>query len=154
MAKMISMDLRTRLVAAVQGGSSRRAAAARFGVSASCAVKLLGRVHATGSAAPGRRGRRVGSGKLEGFKAALIGWVETTPDITMPELAERLQRTHGVTVRPSSLSRLLCQAGWTYKKSPGRAGGRARRRRQTAPALVSLDPALAEPTPAAAGVHR
>ena len=115
MAKMISMDLRTRLVAAVQGGSSRRAAAVRFGVSASCAVKLLGRVHATGSAAPGRRGRRAGSGKLERFKAALIGWVEATPDITMPELAERLQRSHGVTVRPSSLSRLLCQAGWTYK---------------------------------------
>ena len=45
MAKMISMDLRTRLVAAVQDGSSRRAAAVRFGVSASCAVKLLGRVH-------------------------------------------------------------------------------------------------------------
>ena len=65
-------------------------------MSASCAVKLLKRVRATGSAAPGRHGRRPGSGKLERFKAALIGWVEATPDITMPELAsaaaQRLRR--------------------------------------------------------------
>jgi transposase len=154
MAKMISMDLRTRLVAAVQAGSSRRAAAARFGVSASCAVKLLERVQQTGSAAPGRRGRRPGCGKLAQFKAALIGWVEARPDITMPELAERLQRSYGVRARPSSLSRLLCQAGWTYKKSADRAGGRARRRGQAAAALVPLDPALALPTTAASGVHR
>jgi len=154
MAKMISMDLRTRLVAAVQGGLSRRAAARRFGVSASCVVKLLQRVRATGSAAPGRRGRRLGSGKLEPFKAALIGWVEATPDISMPELAERLQQHHGVTVRANSLSRLLCQAGWTYKKSPERAGDRAGRRRQTAPALVALDPAMAQPTPGTTSVYR
>ena len=127
MAKSLSMDLRSRIVAAVQAGSSRRAAAARFGVSASSAVKLLGRVRATGSPAPARRGRPPGSGKLEPFKAALIGWVESTPDITMPELAEWLQRSLGLTVRPSSLSRLLCKAGWTYKKSPDRAGGGARR---------------------------
>ena len=154
MAKMISMDLRKRVVAAVEAGLSRRAAAARFGVSASCAVKLLGRVRATGSAAPGRRGRRPGAGKLAPYKAALIGWVEQTPDITMPELADRLQRSFGVTVRPSSLSRLLCQAGWTYKKSPDCTGGRACRRCQAAPALVPLDPALAAPAPAASGVSR
>ena len=117
MARMLSMDLRSRVVAAVQAGASRRAAASRFGVSASFAVKLLGRVQATGSAAPGQRGRRPGGGKLEPFKAALIGWVETTPDITMPELAERLHSSFGVMVRPSSLSRLLCKAGWTYKKA-------------------------------------
>lgn len=117
MAKMLSMDLRSRVVAAVQAGASRRAAASRFGVSASCAVKLLGRVQATGSAAPGRRGRRPGSGKLEPFKAALIEWVETTPDMAMPELAARLQSSFGVKARPSSLSRLLCKAGWTYKKA-------------------------------------
>ena len=154
MAKMISMDLRTRLVAAIEAGSSRRAAAARFGVSASCAIKLLGRVRATGSAAPGRRGRRPGSGKLAPFKAVLIGWVDTAPDITMPELADRLQQTFGVTVRPNSLSRLLCRAGLRYKKSLGRTGDRARRRRQAAPTLVSLDPALAMPAPAAPSVHR
>lgn len=154
MAKMLSMDLRSRVVAAVRAGASRRAAALRFGVSASSAVKLLGRVRATGSAAPGQRGRRPGSGKLEPFKAALIGWVEATPDITMPELAERLQSSFGVTVRPSSLSRLLCKAGWTYKKSADGAGGRTRRRRPPAATVVPVDPALAVPAPVASGVHR
>ena len=126
MAKMLSMDLRSRVVAAVQAGASRRAAAMRFGISASCSVKLLGRLEATGSAAPGQRGRRPGSGKLEPFKATLIGWVEATPDVTMPELAARLLSSFGVKARPSSLSRLLCKAGWTYKKSADGAGGRTR----------------------------
>jgi transposase len=154
MAKTMSMDLRERVVAAVQSGWSCRAAAERFGVSASCAIKLLARVRATGSAAPGRRGRLPGGGKLGPFQAALLGWVEEQPDITMPELAERLHREHGVTATPSALSRRLCQAGWTYKKSPRRTGGRARRRRQTAPALVPLADALAAPAAATPGVHR
>ena len=154
MAKMISMDLRARLVFAMQGGWTCRAAAERFGVSPSCAIKLLARVRATGSAAPGRRGRSPGSGKLGPFKALLIGWVEEKPDITMPELAERLRHEHGVTVSPSALSRLLCQAGWTYKKSARRAGGRARRRCQTPPPLVPLAHALAVSAPEASGLYR
>ena len=84
----------------------------------------------------------------------LIEWVETTPDITMPELAARLQSGFGVKARPSSLSRLLCKAGWTYKKSADGAGSRTRRRRQAAPEVVPLDPALALPAATAAGVHR
>ena len=154
MAKMLSMDLRTRLVSAMESGWSCRAAAARFGVSASCAIKLLARVRRTGSAAPGRRGRSPGGGKLAPFKAVLIGWVEEKPDITMPELAELLRHTHGVTADPSALSRLLCQAGWTYKKIPGRTGGRARRRRQAAATLVPLAAAVAVPASLPRGVHR
>ena len=52
-----SMDLRERLVHAVEvEGSSRRAAAKRFGVAASTAVEWLKRVATTGSAAPGQMG--------------------------------------------------------------------------------------------------
>lgn len=154
MAKLLSMDLRKRLVAAVQAGASRRAAAARFGVSVSCVVKRLGRVAATGSAVPGRRGRRLGTGKLGPVRAVLIGWVEATPDITMPELAEWLHQVHGIRATAGSLSRLLCGAGWTYKKSPGRPGSRTRRRRQAVQAVAALGPALAVPPPGAGGVHR
>ena len=68
MAKMLSMDLRGQAAAAVQAGASRRAAASWFAVSASSAVKLIGRVRPTRSPAPGQRGRRPGSGKLEPFK--------------------------------------------------------------------------------------
>ena len=57
MSKAYSLDLRTRLVRAVEAeGMSRRAAAERFGVAASTAVKWLKRVAGTGSVAPGRLG--------------------------------------------------------------------------------------------------
>jgi transposase len=52
----ISMDLRLRIVRAVERGSSIRAAAWRFAVSPSAAIKLMQRVRATGSARPARYG--------------------------------------------------------------------------------------------------
>ncbi len=48
----MSMDLRLRIVGAVERGSSIREAARRFAVSPSAAIKLMQRVRATGSAAP------------------------------------------------------------------------------------------------------
>jgi putative transposase len=57
MGKPYSMDLRERVVAAVENeGMSRRQAAARFGVSYSVAIGWLKRVRATGSVAPGQMG--------------------------------------------------------------------------------------------------
>jgi putative transposase len=57
MGKPYSMDLRERVVSAVQeGGLSRRQAAARFGVSVSTAIKWVSRFRATGSVAPGQMG--------------------------------------------------------------------------------------------------
>ena len=57
MGKPYSMDLRERVVGAVEeGGLSRRQAAARFGVSASTAIKWVSRFRASGSVAPGQMG--------------------------------------------------------------------------------------------------
>jgi transposase len=56
MTAPLSADLRFRLVRAVEEGSSSRAAAARFAVSASAVIKLMQRVRATGSAQPARIG--------------------------------------------------------------------------------------------------
>jgi transposase len=154
MSKSYSMDLRSRVVAAVASGSSRREAARRFGISPSCAVKLLARVQATGSPEPGRRGRRPGSGKLGSFETIVIAWVEEKPDITLPELARRLDQVHRLKVHPSALSRLLGRAGWTYKKSARRNGDRSRRCGQAAAALVPLASSLASPTAEPSGVPR
>ena len=52
----LSLDLRERIVRAVENGSSIRQAALRFEVSPSAAVKLLRRVRASGNAAPARFG--------------------------------------------------------------------------------------------------
>ena len=57
MGRPYSMDLRERVVAAVeQERMSRRQAAARFGISCSVAITWLKRVHETGSVAPGQMG--------------------------------------------------------------------------------------------------
>ena len=57
MGRPYSMDLRERVVAAVeQEGMSRRQAAARFGISCSVAITWLKRVRETGSVAPGQMG--------------------------------------------------------------------------------------------------
>ena len=52
MARPHSLDLRRRIVAAVGKGLSRRAAAQRFAVSQSSAIKLVQRWERTGSVAP------------------------------------------------------------------------------------------------------
>ena len=57
MRKPYSIDLRERVVAAVeQEGMSRRAAAARFGVSYSAAIEWVKRHRQTGSLNPGQIG--------------------------------------------------------------------------------------------------
>ena len=129
MGKSYSLDLRQRITGWVETGHSRREAARHFGVSESCAVKLMQRVAATGSPAPAPQGRPPGSGKLAPYREFLIGRVRAKPDITMPELAVELRTAHGVEADPASLSRVLCKAGFSYKKSPDGGGARARRRR-------------------------
>ena len=67
-----SMDLRERVVAAVKtDGLSRRAAAARFGVSYSAAIEWLKRVEETGSVAPGQ----VGGYKPKKLSGAWRDWL-------------------------------------------------------------------------------
>jgi len=126
MGMSYSLDLRERIVALVGSGVSRRAAAQRFGVSPSCAVKLVKRANTTGDPAPARQGRPAGGGKLSAHEAFLIARVEAKPDITMPELAAELEAARGVRADPASLSRVLCRAGFTYKKSPDGLGARTR----------------------------
>ena len=121
-----STDLRERIVAFVDTGGSRRGAARHFGVSESCAVKLLQRWQTTGSTAPARQGRPPGGGRLGAARDFLIGCVEAKPDITMPELAVELERVRGIKAHPASLSKLLCKSGFTYKKTADGLGMRTR----------------------------
>lgn len=125
MGKALSTDLRERIVADVNGGNTRRGAAARFEVAASTAVRLKARYDETGSVASARIGRPPGSGKLGEHRAFIIGQVEERPDITMPELAALLDE-RGVVVDPSNLSKFLCKAGYSYKKNAAGGGERTR----------------------------
>jgi transposase len=126
MGKAYSADLRDRISDHVSSGHSRRDAARRFGVSVSCAIKLVQRVAKTGSAAPARQGRPPGDGKLARHMARLTRWVEAQSDITMAELAAKLEKETKIRAHPASLSRALLGVGFRYKKSPSGVGMRTR----------------------------
>ncbi len=117
MSRAYSSDLRQRIVDAIMHGETRRAAAAAFKVSVATAVRLKQRADRTGSVEPSRRGRPSGGGKLDPHREGIIAKVEAQPDITMPDLATWLEEHHGVKADPSNLSKLLCRAGFTFKKT-------------------------------------
>jgi transposase len=117
MGKGYSIDIRERVARDVSRGQTVRAVAQRFEVSVASVVRWSRLSRASGSVAPGRQGRRPGGGKLAAFMVFLTKSVEEKPDITMPELAEKLTAYGGLVVRPASLSRVLCKAGYTYKKT-------------------------------------
>lgn len=126
MGKSYSSDLRVRIYGAIASGASRRAAARRFGVSASTSVRVAQRMSETGSVTPARQGRPPGDGKLAPYAAILVRWVEENGDITMPELAAKLAAAHGVAVHPASLSRFLIKHGFSVKKNAAGIRGRSR----------------------------
>ena len=113
----ISMDLRRRIVRAVENGSSIRQAARRFAVSPSTAIKLMQRVRTTGSAAPARYGghRRPVLAPYEGDLRRLI---EARPDVTLAELQAELQRRLGIVAGLSTIHNALRRIGLRHKKSP------------------------------------
>jgi transposase len=112
----MSLDLRLRIVGAVERGSSIRQAARRFAVSPSAAIKLIQRVRATGSAASARFGghRRP---LLEPHEADLGGLVAATPDITLAELQVALERRLGIRAGLSTIHNALRRIGLRLKKS-------------------------------------
>lgn len=65
MARTLSQDLRDRVVAAIDGGLSCHAAAARFGVSVSSAIRWRRRALEHGRAVAKPRGGDRHSGKIE-----------------------------------------------------------------------------------------
>jgi transposase len=110
------MDLRERMVGAVEAGASRRATAARFGVSPSCVIKLVRRWQRAGTLAPEpvRGGRRA---KLADHAERVQALLAAAPDSTIAELQARLA-ADAIHVSPSAISRLLKACGLTRKKRP------------------------------------
>jgi transposase len=126
MTQAYSLDLRRRVTDAIFRGKSRRAAAEQFAISAATAVRFQKRLDETGSLEPSPMGRPPGGGKLGPYREAIIARVEDEPDITMPDLAAWLLGEHGVSIDPSNLSKLLCKAGFSYKKNAAGIGERTR----------------------------
>ncbi len=119
-----SLDLRVRLIEAVAAGSSARAAAERFGVSASSAVKLVRRWRDTGSYEPGQVGGQKRP-KLAGREDWLHEVIADEPDITLVELQRRLA-SDGIEISLQAINTMLKALGYSYKKN---ATGRRTRAR-------------------------
>jgi transposase len=120
MTRPLSMDIRERLVSAVDGGMSRRSAAERFGVAASTAVKLVDQWHRDGDVAPRRQGGDHRSQRLEAHAEEILNLVEAQSDVTLAEIVEHLARVHDVKASQSSVWRLLDRHAMTFKKNRAR----------------------------------
>ena len=92
-----------------------RAAAARFAVSPSSAIKLMARVRRTGSVAPARYGghRRP---VLAPHERALRALVAMQPDITLREIQAELRRCCGISVCLATIHVTLRRFGLRHKK--------------------------------------
>jgi transposase len=128
MPRAYSLDLRERIARFVNGGQSCHTAAAHFGVSISFVVRLMATYRASGSLRPKPSGGRRHA-KLDPHRERLLGRVAKQPDVTMPELAEKLAALTGTRADPASLSRWLIRNGYRFKKNA--SGQRARSRRRT-----------------------
>jgi transposase len=111
----LSMDLRVRVLAAIDEGSSCRAAAARFGVAPSTAIRWFGQRRATGAVAPKRQGGDMRSRRIEERAADILAIWEARKDISLEELRLALAET-GLAVSVAGLHRFFVRRGMTRKK--------------------------------------
>ncbi|MEJ0096254.1 MAG: IS630 family transposase [Methylocella sp.] len=118
MPKAYSQDLRDRVIDAVErGGLSRRAAARRYEISESVAVKWLERVEREGSREPvGHSGHR--PAKLMPHRDFLETARREKPDITLQALCDHLLSERGIKADTSMMSRFFRRIGVTFKKRP------------------------------------
>ena len=128
MSKPLSSDLRVRLIDAVAQGMSCRAAADRFGVAASTAVKLVRRWRDTGTITPRPQGGDRRSDRIECHADEILGLIAQTVDITLSEIAAHLEREHGERFAPSTIWRFLDRHAQTFKKNRARQRAGAPRR--------------------------
>ena len=122
MARPYSEDLRTRLIAAVESEDlSARAAARRYRVSASSAVKWVQQYRRSGrtTARPMGGDRR---SVLKPVRSWLLGLIAKEKDLTLMALSARLRAERGVKADASMLCRFFQGEGISFKKN------RARRR--------------------------
>ena len=136
MAKTLSEDLRVRVIAAVEDGLSRHAAAACFGIGVASAVRWLRAWHDEGATAGKPRGGDRHSARIEARGAVILEAIKAQVDITLVELAELLEREHGERFAPSTIWRFLNRRGISFKKNCARQRAGTPRRSSPARGVV------------------
>lgn len=120
MTKALSNDLRDRLIDAVDGGISCRAAAARFGVAPSTAVKWFDRWRRKGERSSMFQGGDKRSHRIEAHGDFILDLIEGRKDITLAEIVDRLEAEHDLKVANSTVWRFFKRRGITFKKNRAR----------------------------------
>lgn len=116
--KAYSLDLRQKIIDTYENEPiSQRQIAARFRVAQSVVTRLLKQYRETGQLSPKPRPgrpRALNAEQVQVVKAL----VDTTPDITLGELCQALEKQAGVTVSESTMCREMKRLNLTSKKSP------------------------------------
>jgi transposase len=130
MGRPYSMDLRIRLVAAVEGGLSRNEAARRFNVAISTAIHWVRRKQETGSVAPGQMGGHKPRSIRGEHEAWLLERIKRG-DYTLRGLVSELDG-RGLKVDYRSVWNFVHEQGQSFKKNrAGQRTGSPRRRATT-----------------------
>ena len=111
----LSMDLRVRVLAAIDEGVSCRAAAVRFGVAPSTAIRWQAQRRATGSLAPKPQGGDMRSRRVEERAADILDIWQARKDISLDELRQELVGV-GLIISVAGLHRFFARRGMTRKK--------------------------------------
>jgi transposase len=125
MARAYSLDLRERVVAAIEEGLSTHQAAARFSIGISTAGAWARLKRSQGNVRPGRQGKPKGS-VLDGHADFILGVLEDKPDTTLDELVDRLAAERAVRIVRTAVWKFLDRRHMTHKKRlPTRASRNA-----------------------------
>ena len=115
MGQPLSMDLRRRLLAAIDEGMSCHSAASRFGVAPSTAIRWLAQRRETGGFSPKPQGGDMRSRMVEDRRDDILALWEARKDISLEELRAGLLEI-GLTVSVAGLHRFFARRGMTRKK--------------------------------------
>jgi transposase len=123
MSRPYSEDLRLRAVAAVEGGVSRRRAAAQFSLGVSSVIRWCQRKDETGSIAAKPMGGKV-KPKLLAHRDWILQRIAAEPSLTLEELRAELA-ARGTRVATSTVFEFLKREKLTFKKNSARRRARA-----------------------------
>jgi transposase len=137
-----SMDLRERVIAAVEGGASRREVAEQFGLSPSVVVIWMQRYEATGNVAARPCGGSVSP--LDEHEEFILGLIRETPDMILDEIVEAMSSAR-IPGSRTAVWRFLDRHGITFRKNSDaeeqKRGECARTRRRRQREQGMFDPA-------------
>ncbi|WP_394662266.1 IS630 family transposase [uncultured Sphingomonas sp.] len=144
MPRVLSQDLRERVIAAIDGGMSCRAAAARFGVSAASAIRWRQLVVQHGTPAAKQQGGDRRAARIDAHAAFILDVIEAKDDITLVEL-QALLAERGTPVGIGTLWRFFDRHRITPQKKTAHATEQDRpdilkRREEWFDGQLDLDP--------------